>query len=103
MTNTLLYEIPHRTMAVNPQKVIHAGPFDLYSLALSSSVLDALRTAYSIAISHIFILATTFVVVSIPFVCGMRWINLNHISKERELAKSENTAKRETESVQETR
>ena len=84
---------------MDPQQVVNAGPLDLYSLAPSSSVLDALRTAYSIAISHIFILATVFVVVSIPFVCGMRWINLNDISKERELAKSGNTAKREAEPV----
>ena len=84
LVDTLDREIPKLTSAISPQTAIRGGPLDLQTLATSPIVLRALREAYVIAISHIFIFATVIVCVSIPMACGMQWLNVKTISKERE-------------------
>ncbi|MCJ1397655.1 hypothetical protein MMC11_000851 [Xylographa trunciseda] len=84
LVNGLLREVPKHTQAVSPQAVIDAGALGLLSLATSPITIQALRQSYVIAISDIFIFTTAIVCVSIPMACGMQWLNVKTISKERE-------------------
>lgn len=88
LVNGLSREIPQHTNAISPQTVINAGPLDLQNLTSSAAILLSLRESYVIAISNIFIFATVVVCVSIPVACGMQWLNVKKISKEREEKKA---------------
>ncbi|CAG8953636.1 hypothetical protein HYFRA_00010095 [Hymenoscyphus fraxineus] len=74
--------------AISSQAVIDIGATGLSSLTNDASLVQKLREAYTVAISHtmIFLLAT--ICISIPIAFGMKWLNIKNVSIERENTKA---------------
>lgn len=82
-------EVPKVTSEVSPDAVIRAGALNLKLLTTSNSVLQGLREAFAIAISHVNILLVVVICVSVPTACGMKWLNIKKVSAEREERKKQ--------------
>lgn len=83
-------QVPSLAPGVSAQTVIVAGALDVESLTRSSSVLQGLRQAWSIAVSHVNILLVTIICVSVPTALGMKWLDVKKISEEREERENQN-------------
>lgn len=81
-------EVPKLAPSISPEAVVRAGATDLQSLSSSPSILQGLREAYAIAISHVNIFLVVVICVSIPTACGMEWLNIKKVSAEREKEKA---------------
>ena len=76
LVNSLTEEISKANTGLSAKTVISAGPVALPSLSPSPTILESLRKAYSIAISHTNIFATVAICLAIPATLSMRWIRL---------------------------
>ena len=91
--------VPALVPIVSANTVVIAGPLDLTSLTTSKSALQALREAWSLAVSRVNIFLLVVICVSVPTACGMEWLNIKRISREREEEKkAENQNKARVES-----
>ncbi|MCJ1342376.1 hypothetical protein MMC31_000558 [Peltigera leucophlebia] len=84
LISSLKHEVPKSTSTVSPDAVIRAGALNLKSLTTSAEVLQGLRQAYAIAISHVNIFLVVVICISVPTACGMEWLNIKKISTLRE-------------------
>ena len=76
--------VPVLAPGVSTDAVVIAGPLDLKSLTPSEVILHGLREAWARAVSRVNILLVVVVCVSVPTACGMEWLNIKKISRERE-------------------
>jgi len=88
---TLHSYVPVFAPSVSADSVVAAGPLDLTSLTTSGSVLQGLREAWALAVSHVNIFLLVVICVSVPTACGMEWLNIKQISREREEEKRAET------------
>ena len=89
LLNGLRSQVPKFTSSVSPEAVIRAGALNLQSLTRSPDVLQSLREAYAIAISHVNIFLVAVICISVPTACGMEWLNIKKISAQREAKKAQ--------------
>jgi hypothetical protein len=59
------------------------------SLTNSEILLRSLRQAWSVSVSKVNILLLAVICISVPTACGMKWLNIKKISREREERKME--------------
>ena len=84
-------EVPKLAPSISPEAVVRAGATDLQSLSSSPYILQGLREAYAIAISHVNIFLVVVICVSVPTACGMEWLNIKKVSAQREEEKASRT------------
>lgn len=89
LISTLQSSVPQLAPSVPPDAVVVAGPLDLASLTNSAAELLGLRQAWALAVSRVNIFLVVIICISVPTACGMEWLNLKKISKEREIRKRE--------------
>ncbi|KAF2800649.1 MFS general substrate transporter [Melanomma pulvis-pyrius CBS 109.77] len=87
LLNGLGNYIPKYTKDIAVQTVIRAGPLALHDISPSADTVHGIQLAYSKAIQHVLIFALAVVCVSIPASCGMEWLNIKKISRDRETSK----------------
>lgn len=81
--------IPQHAPSVSADSVIKAGPTALGELAAGErAVLAGLRQAWALAVGQVNILLVAVICVSVPMACGMKWLNIKTISREREERKA---------------
>ena len=71
--------------------MVRAGATDLQSLSTSPYILQCLREAYAIAVSHVNIFLVVVICVSVPTACGMEWLDIKKVSAQREREKATRT------------
>lgn len=76
--------MPTFAPSVSADAVVIAGPLNLTSLTPVGSVLHGLREAWALAVSRVNIFLVIVICVSVPTACGMKWLNIKRISRERE-------------------
>ena len=69
---------------ISPEALIRNGALNLQALTTSPSVLQGLREAYAIAVSHVNIFLVVLICISVPTACGMEWLNIKKVSKRNE-------------------
>ena len=91
LINTLRKNLVQYTKAITAEAVVHAGPFDLQSLAHDDPrVLEASRKVYAIALQRIYIVALTAGCVAAICTLGMEAKNVKHVQKaKREMIESQ--------------
>lgn len=85
----LRHEIPKITTEVSAEDVINAGATGLTSITRSPELIQKLRHAYSVAISHVMVFLVIVICISVPTAFGMKWLNIKKISIQREADKRE--------------
>lgn len=103
LVNGLRSEVPKFTSIVTPEAVISAGALNLQSLITSPDILQGLREAYTIAISHVNIFLVAVICISVPTACGMEWLNIKKISAQREAENDQIKDENEVREVKELR
>ncbi|KAI4121450.1 MAG: hypothetical protein LQ338_006357 [Usnochroma carphineum] len=76
--------VPRLAPGVSADAVVDAGALNMPSLTTSTSMLQGLREAWALAVSRVNILLLVVICVSVPTACGMKWLNIKKISRERE-------------------
>ena len=94
LVNGLKTELPKHTDAIPPEAVVKAGALNLAALTNSAAILQAMREAYAAAIRHVLIFALAIVCLSVPAACGMQWLNLKQVSRDREEERKSRAASR---------
>ena len=92
--------VPALAPSVSANAVVIAGPLDLTYLTTLETVLQGLREAWARAVSRVNVFLLVVICVSVPTACGMEWLNIKRISRERE---EERTAKKQNEASIESR
>ncbi|KAI9648687.1 hypothetical protein NHQ30_003326 [Ciborinia camelliae] len=83
----LRHEIPKFTSKVSAEDVINAGATGLTSITRSPELIQKLRHAYTIAVSHVMVFLVIVICISVPTAFGMKWLNIKKISMQREADK----------------
>ena len=84
-------EVPRLAPSIPTEAVVRAGATDLESLSSSPYIIQGLREAYAIAISHVNIFLVVVICISVPTACGMEWLNIKKVSAQRETEKATRT------------
>lgn len=92
LISSLKHEVPKATSTISQDAVIRAGALNLRSLTTLAEVLQGLRRAYAISISHVNIFLVVVIRISVPTACGMEWLNIKKISALREEEKKKKAA-----------
>lgn len=75
--------VPRYTAAVTSDQVLASGVGGLSQLASSSTLLEALRHAYTQATRHVLILGLACACLTLPPAFAMEWRNITHESQRR--------------------
>lgn len=84
LINGLHEQVPKYAPGISPDAVVTGGALALKSLTTSSAILNGLRVAWTIAVSHVNYFLVAIICISVPTACGMEWLNVKKISAERE-------------------
>jgi hypothetical protein len=89
LVNGLSASIGKYAPGISAVEAIRVGPLNLPLLTSTAAQLHGLREAFAVAIQHVMIFALVTVCVSVPVACGMQWLNIVKLSREREQKKAE--------------
>ena len=84
LINGLHEQVPKYAPEVSPDAVVTGGALALKSLTTSPAILNGLRVAWTIAVSHVNYFLVAIICISVPTACGMEWLNIRKVSAERE-------------------
>jgi MFS family permease len=76
--------VPRKAPGISPDAVIDAGALALSSLTTSETLMAEIRQAWAVSVGHVNIYLVAIICISVPTACGMRWLNIKTISRERE-------------------
>jgi MFS family permease len=87
LIGTLKSNVPQKAPGISPDAVIDAGALALSSLTTSETLVAGLRQAWAVSVGHVNIFLVAIICISVPTACGMKWLNIKTISREREQQK----------------
>jgi uncharacterized membrane protein len=84
LINALKAHIPVKAPGVSADAVIAAGALALGSLTDSQTVVAGLRQAWALSVADVNKFLVAIICISVPTACGMKWLNIKTVSRERE-------------------
>ncbi|KAM3076173.1 hypothetical protein ACMFMG_006315 [Clarireedia jacksonii] len=85
----LRHKIPKIETEILAEDVINTGATGITSITRSPELIQKLRRAYCIAVSHAMIFLVRTIYISVPTAFGMKWLNIKKISMQREAKRRE--------------
>lgn len=82
--------VPEKAPGISATTVIDAGALAVTSLTNSPILLAGLRQTWSLSLADVNIFLVAAICISVPTACGMKWLNIKTVSKEREEQKKHN-------------
>ncbi|KAL8687226.1 MAG: hypothetical protein Q9218_006545, partial [Villophora microphyllina] len=76
--------VPQLAPNISADSVVDAGALGIPTVATAGGVVQGLRKAWALVVSRVNILLVVVICVSVPTACGMEWLNIKRISRERE-------------------
>ena len=87
LIKALKTNVLEKAPGISLDAAVDAGALALSSLTTSESMLAGLRQAWALSIGSVNVFLVAIICISVPTACGMHWLNIKTISREREQQK----------------